>query len=696
MRSPLLRWLVRLVPVAVLGALVTAVALIGSGSALVPGSGVDASDLGFMVPFVVAASVGAIVVLRLPRHPVGWLLLWYGTSGAIANLGAGVTFRLALAGNVATAGWVESLAAAVVSSAFLTVPAILLVFPTGRFLSRRWARLTWVVVVAAVLAFFVSLVNNGFLGDTTMATVEGPLRGSLGATADALGGPSAALVMGSFALAVVSLILRFRRAEGEERHQIKWVAMAAALFVAVILLTSIPGPDSQSTLVQDVMAGLSLALIPSAMGVSILKYRLYDVDVVISRSLAYGALAAFIGAVYVGVVVGIGSLVDAAGGAGFGLSVAATALVAMAFQPVRSRVERWANRLVYGVRATPYEVLARFSRRATEVADAELLERIPRLVSEGTGAVWASLWVRSHEGFRTVASWPDGESDRRLEGSETFTDPHADLSVPVFHDGDMLGGVSLLKERGEGVSPAERELLANLAGGLGITLRNAELTSRLRRQVRDLERSRDRLVTAADEARRSLEHDLDSGPQQQLVAVKVKLGPMRKLAERRGAERTAQILADIEAQAGEALKAVRDFAGGIYPPLLEAEGLVVALGHQAHKTALPVTVHSDGCGRYSREIEAAVYFTVLEALQNVAKYADAADVSVSLSDHDGVLTFSVVDDGRGFDAHSTAGGAGITGMADRVDTVGGSCRITSSPGLGTTVSGSIPIPVTAS
>jgi signal transduction histidine kinase len=217
------------------------------------------------------------------------------------------------------------------------------------------------------------------------------------------------------------------------------------------------------------------------------------------------------------------------------------------------------------------------------------------------------------------------------------------------------------------------------------------LTAALRRQVKDLQRSRDRVVSAADEARRSLEHDLDSGPQQQLVAVKVKLGPIRKLAEQAGAHKTAEVLADIETQAGEAIKAVRDFAAGIYPPLLGAEGLAVALGQETRKAALPVDLEAHDIGRYPRDVEAAVYFSILEALQNTAKYAEASRAVVHLRDVDGELQFEVSDNGNGFDPATVRRGAGLDGIGDRIDTIGGTWDIASSPSYGTVVSGSIPV-----
>ena len=226
---------------------------------------------------------------------------------------------------------------------------------------------------------------------------------------------------------------------------------------------------------------------------------------------------------------------------------------------------------------------------------------------------------------------------------------------------------------------------------MGLALRNAGLTSQLREQVAKLEASRERILAAADEARRALEHDLDSGSQQQLVALKVMLGPTRKRAEQAGAIKTAEVLGRLEADAGEAIRAVREFSGGVYPPLLEAEGLAVAISHQTQKAALPVAVDADGLGRYSREVEAALYFTILEALQNTAKYADASTVSVVLWRADRELSFEVTDDGAGFDPSTVTTGTGLANIADRLDAVGGTWSLESAPGTGTTVSGAVPI-----
>ena len=192
--------------------------------------------------------------------------------------------------------------------------------------------------------------------------------------------------------------------------------------------------------------------------------------------------------VYVALVVGVGSVVG--GDSSFSLSIAATVLVAIVFEPARRWVERRANRLVYGERATPYEVLVRFTRRSSELSDEELVERIPHLIVDGTGAATATLWLKTDAGFRSAATWPETTPMRRLVHSSRFADPDADYSLPVFHDGELLGGLSLTKTGGEVITPAEEVLLQDLAAGMGLALRNAGLTGQLRKQVADLEESR--------------------------------------------------------------------------------------------------------------------------------------------------------------------------------------------------------------
>jgi signal transduction histidine kinase len=221
-------------------------------------------------------------------------------------------------------------------------------------------------------------------------------------------------------------------------------------------------------------------------------------------------------------------------------------------------------------------------------------------------------------------------------------------------------------------------------------LKNVGLTSDLQARLVDLRASRQRLVTAQDEERRRLERNLHDCAQQHLVALKVKLG-LAEMLMGRDVEKAKGTLEQLKGDADEALETLRDLARGIYPPLLADKGLQAALESQARKATVPVRVEADNIGRYSQDVEAAVYFSVLEALQNVQKYAQATGAVVRLCERDRALQFSVSDDGHGFDVATTRQGSGLVNMADRIDSLGGSVVVDSTPGKGTELRGSLPL-----
>lgn len=444
-------------------------------------------------------------------------------------------------------------------------------------------------------------------------------------------------------------------------------------------------------------------LIPAALLVGIFRFRLWDVDKLISRALVYTVLAGFVSAVYVGVVVGLGTLLGGTG-AGAGnvpLSIGATLLVAIAFDPVKSRVQRLVNRLVLGARATPYEVLSSLAERMGEsVPTDELLNRMARVLAEGTGAVRADVWLKVGDELRPTASWWTAELPtpvvHQVTGLGLPEISEVTRAVGVRHQGDLYGALSVTLPPGEDLTLPEEKLLRDLAGQAGLVLRNLRLTSELLQRLEELKSSRQRLVSAQDEERRRLERNLHDGAQQQLVALKVHLSLAEGLANRlgEGGKPLVELLGQVKSQAGDALQELRDLARGIYPPLLAAEGLPSALASQARKSSLEVEIHAGDVGRYSQDIEAAVYFCTLEALQNASKYAgDDCHVDIELSEAGGVLEFVVRDNGRGFDPATRTVGAGCTNMSDRIEALGGTFEIRSTPGHGTEVRGRMPVPV---
>jgi signal transduction histidine kinase len=480
-------------------------------------------------------------------------------------------------------------------------------------------------------------------------------------------------------LSAVSVVVRFRRSSGDERQQLKWFAAAATLVAASIAVGFFSRAIAASAAVT-----LSLTFLDVAIAIAVLKYRLYDIDLIIGKTIVYGLLAAFITVVYVVLVVVIGAFI----GVTEGLSLLATAIVAVAFQPIRQRAQRIANRLVYGKRATPYEVLSEFSEHVGETYSGEdVLQRMVRLLAEGTGARTTVVWLRIDSELRPAASWPsDGESPapRAFSGDNLPAFADETLALPVRYQGEILGALSLTKPSNENVSPVEQKLVNDLAAQAGLVLRNSRL-------IEDLRASRQRLIAAQDEERRRLERNLHDGAQQQLVALAVQARMAEDLAGK-DPNRERELLRQVQQGVQEALEELRDLARGIYPPLLVDQGLPAALEAQARKVPMPVSVDTDGIGRYPQELEATVYFCVLEALQNATKYAGASEVSVRVWRDDGNLVFAVTDDGRGFDRRTTSLGTGMRNMSDRLAAVGGSLAVQSQRGLGTSVLGRIPIP----
>jgi signal transduction histidine kinase len=249
-----------------------------------------------------------------------------------------------------------------------------------------------------------------------------------------------------------------------------------------------------------------------------------------------------------------------------------------------------------------------------------------------------------------------------------------DFAAEVQHQGETLGALTVTMPANDQLDPGREKLVRDLAAQAGLVLRNVRL-------IEELKASRQRLVTAQDEERRKLERNIHDGVQQQLVALAINLRLARQLTERDLAKAN-ELLERSGREVTETLEDLRDLARGIYPPLLAAQGLAEALTAQAAKAALPVEIVSNGLSRYAQEVEAAIYFCCLEALQNVAKYSHATHATVRLSEEDGHLAFEVQDDGKGFDASNQSLGTGLQGMSDRLSAQDGMLEIRSRPGEG--------------
>ena len=661
----------------------------------VPGGGIPMAVIEVLFISAIAV-IGALVASRRPQNPIGWIIgaiaLFFGLTDLVAH--AYWTFELGQTGPSGAATWTAWLATWIwlpaIVSALVLFP---LLFPTGRPPTPRWRWVQWLGLTGGV----VMLLGFWFVpGKLEGYPMDNPIGASgLGVAVEAAGGTGFVLLVMAMAGSVASLVVRFRRSRGEEREQIKWVAAAAVLFVAIYALPfgRLVGDDASLALLL-----FGVLIVASAVAVSILKYRLYDIDVVISRTLLVAGLAGFITAAYVGIVVGVGSLLGGGENPNALLSVVATTVVAVAFQPVRRWLQRVANRVVFGRRSTPYDVLSGFATRVgAGESTPESLVHVAELLASGTGADPARVWLRVGAVLRAEAAWPveaelvdpvaiDVEGDADAAVSRV---PTADLAVPVVERGELLGVLTIAKPRGERVSEADVDLVERLAAASGVVLRNLRLDAELAQRLADLEASRRRLVSAQDDARRRIEAELAGGAWAALELVRDRLTALAAGVDAFATPKTAVLLTQLVDSTDAALGTLAGLAAGVYPPRLAADGLVVALTEQAGKAALPVEMHAEGVLRYPPEVEAAAYFAVLEALQNVAKYANATSAQVRLAD-DHELTFEVVDDGTGFDPSATTMGSGLQGIIDRLDTVGGTLTIASAPGAGTTITGRIP------
>ena len=368
-------------------------------------------------------------------------------------------------------------------------------------------------------------------------------------------------------------------------------------------------------------------------------------------------------------------------------SVFVVALVlGLAFRPVTRFARRIADRIVYGRRATPYEVLTEFSERVGEsYATEDVLGRMAQILGQATGAGSARVWLRIGTELRPAASWPTDAEPADVAGVENDVLPtiEGETVVEVRDRGELLGAISVAMPPNDPMNPSKERLVRDLASQAGLVLRNVRLVEELRASQR-------RLVTAQDHERRRLERNIHDGAQQQMVALSVKTRLARDLTVRDPAK-AAEMLTQIDAEIQKALDDLRDLARGIYPPLLVDKGLGAALDAQARRSPVPITIRAEGLGRYPPEVEAAIYFSCLEALQNVAKYAEASSATVILAQSNGHLTFEVVDDGRGFDPASNANGTGLQGIADRLGALHGDLTVRSEPGAGTRVRGRIDV-----
>ncbi len=632
---------------------------------------------------------GLLIALRRPENPLGWLLLAIGGAWGLStgNYGLYSVLVRPLPFGIWALAWDQ----------WTWVPAVgligtytILLFPDGHLPSPRWHWLGRLIFATLVLASIAVLFSDTPIEVTKSIHVDDPLGiPALRPVLEPLF-IFVALVPICMVASAVGLVVRFRRSKGVERQQMKWLAWAGgsvAVLYLIVMAVSLPHAftsRAQPAWLDTVQAYtiFIFTLIPVSIGFAVLRYRLYDIDVVISKTVMVGLLVGFITVVYVAVVVGIGSLLgDPRNPA---LSIAATAVVALLFGPVRERVRRFANRLVYGKRATPYEVMSGFAHRVSgSLSVDQILPEMAEVAAKGVGAIAARVRVTLPHGAERSRSWPH-------DAVGPFT-----RSFDVTYQGDTVGAIDIAVAAADPVPPGEERLLADLASQAGLALHNVRLTEELAIraeelavQAEGLRVSRERLVTARDAQRRGLERDIHEGPERQLGEIRGALGMVDMYAPSAATELDA-----LTVRANDTLEGLRDLARGIFPPLLADKGVMAALEAHIRKVgALARLEAASGFAetRYDPGVEACIYFCCLQAIQNVMRHGGGATCTVTLADEGARLSVLIVDDGPGFDPAQASAGMGMQIMQDRVDASDGELAVASAPGQGTTVRIKVP------
>ena len=638
-------------------------------------------------------TIGALIASRAEHNAIGWLLMSIGAGfllGGFTDEYVAYAIPRDIEGffadfTVWLTNWVFAFLA-------FPIPWILLLFPDGRLPTPRWRPVAWAIAILEGFLLIGLIVNPGPID----ADFPGPLPMNPTGIAALEGILDPLLTIGGFALlalgfsTVAALILRYRRSVGEERQQMRWFVAAVGLGTLLLIVAIVTGwglQEDETTPLNDLVFFVFFTVLaiglPGACAIAILRYRLYELDIVVKKTVLYAVVAlVLVGLFFVFAVLVGGAFIEANP-----LAILGSIAIGLLFWPVVRLARRIADRVVYGGRATPYEVLTEFSDRVGgSYASEDVLPRMAKILADAVGARQAVVWLHVGNQLRPSGIAAPEEEEQptavSLRGDE-IPQLSADSSVEVRDQGELLGALSVSMPANDPINPSKERLVRDLASQAGLVLRNVRL-------IEELRASRQRLVAAQDEERRKLERNIHDGAQQQLVALTVKLRLLEQLAAR-DPTKAAEIAAQLQDETATALNDLRDLARGIYPPLLADKGLHAALEAQARKLPVPVSVDAGDLGRFSQDVEAAIYFSCLEALQNVTKYAEASQVQISLTRSNGLLSFAVTDDGVGFDPASATRGTGLQGIADRLDALGGTLDIVSTVGGGTAVNGSVPI-----
>lgn len=675
-------WFVRLAKLSALTAFAVTCVAFGVGVDFVISAGDNITLIwdGLFSFFIATAFaiVGMLVTSRYPRNPIGWIFIAVSWLDAL-NLALSV-YRIYGPAMGAT-GYVPAIFHDLwmPTTIFPTI-FVFLLFPDGRLISKRWRIVFWSATLGLVGTHFTVALHPGPIPLWGVETNPDGIAGAAGVLDIVLQLTQSLLLIGILG-SLVAFVIRIYRAQGIERQQMKWLGYALGLMLLSIVFSSLTWLlwTGNTLMVQlsDLLTYLALLSIAIATSIAILRYRLYDIDVVINRTLVYSALTASVILIYILIVGGLGTFFQAQDN--LIIALLATGMIAVLFQPLREWLQRRVNRLVYGERDDPIEALSRLGQQMEVALPSEQV--LPALVKTIAQTLKLPFVGITLKGGRNISLGQETENS---------------VAFPFIFQGETTG-VLLVSPRnpGDKFTPGEMRLLQNLARQAGAAVKNAQLTA-------DLQRSRQSLVTAREEERHRLRRDLHDGIGPTMAGLTLKLDAAKDLVssgletgKKEELEEAMQLLSELKSQTQETVQNIRHIVHTLRPPSLDVLGLIPALQAHFGQVASPrnleiqMTASPHDFPRLSAAAEVAAYRIALEAVTNVIRHAHAGLCKVSLSLENGDLKMEIKDDGIGL-AKAHTHGIGLDSMRERAEELGGRFELTSSP-QGTRVCAEIPI-----